>query len=159
MEFITEQARLYIAEKRFDLDNPQEHIVLDDNDQIKILKQQKHVESVFVKTASPDSLVITDSSVINAFLYMSEEVRASAVSLVKDHIGLYDLVFYSKPVDEFLEEDLNRVHDQKFSKKVNEEIPLLLSKYFPEVKPIVLFGSSRERYQLAMNAITDRMLR
>lgn len=160
VEFITEQARLYIAEKRLDhFRAGYEHpLQLDDIDQIKIMEKQKHVEDVFVKTSSPETLIVTDSSVINAFLYMSESRRDVNYRAVTDHLKLYDIVFYSKPVDEFLEDDLNRVHDKAFSKKINEEIPVILSKYFPEVKPISLFGTSRERYQTAMDVITNRMI-
>lgn len=157
-EFIPEQARLHIAEKRLSLHQaPGSPVVLHDNDQVDILCRQSEAEATMVQSCGPETIVITDSSTFNSLLYMSDACREEIWSAWWEGRLKYDLLFYCAPVKGFSSRDPNRVHDQQQAREVDLKIGQLLKQY--DVNPIYLLGDSKERHRLVTTAILERISR
>jgi hypothetical protein len=117
VEFIPESARLYICQKREEEGN---NIILDDIDQASICNLQDYYETLFIKSGT--DIVLTDSSIFNAFLYMTPEFRSSP--LVEKFITYkYDYLFHCPPVHNFKNKDPNRLHDYSTSLQIEKSIP------------------------------------
>ena len=133
-EFVVEQARVYIAKKRYEI-GPENKLVLEDEDQLKIMQQQIQMEDMYDAVCDKNTIVICDSSPFNSLLYMSPDVRETALAtkLVEKAVFNADLVFYAPLVEEFGLVDLNRVHDREQSLAIDSEIPKVLQQYAPSV--------------------------
>ncbi len=113
-ELIVEEARHYIARKRFKdyKAGNNDPFTLTDEDQLRIAFKQKEIEEVMKFSCGKDSIVVSDSSVFNAALYMSngflDQPNRPFFQELKDH---YDMVFFCHPINlKVLPEDPNRVH-------------------------------------------------
>lgn len=155
-EFIAEQARLYIAEKKY---MAKDHVItLDDDDQLQIMKHQLHVEKVMAASAASDSIVVCDSSSLNSLLYMSEAGRERPeVKEMVEAATHYDLVFYCPPVAKPVNPDPNRVHDYNASLQINEILPRVLKQHAPTLQLIPVTGDVEARYRLVFAAILDKL--
>jgi nicotinamide riboside kinase len=154
-DYVAEQARFYIANKRFlqKKSGGGEEVILSDEDQLAIARQQFRHELVM---SDPRTILITDSSVLNSLLYMSDEFRKSeeVQSLARAAAARYDVLFICHPVQRPDGTDPNRIHDETFSLKVHENIgPLLQALLFDsshlEIQHLV--GPSRIRLQEAQS--------
>jgi hypothetical protein len=157
-EFIPEQARLYIAQKRFE--SPDGRILLTDEDQKAIMKTQATME-IILHSGLPDGVVITDSSVLNTLLYLSSEARNSEETraMVTAAIGRYDLTFYSAPVKASRNLDPNRLQNEDQSLALDRAIPTILKDFAPDLTPIHLFGDSKQRHHEVTRTILEALAR
>lgn len=160
-EFITEQARLYIAKKRYNLGlKPEEAIVLTDEDQIAIMHQQIAIEEMMSTVIGDDHVVISDSSALNSMLYMTEEQRRhpGVQQLALKAIQDATLVFYAPPVPRPSHLDPNRVHSEQESIRVDASIPFIIStldqKFWETV--VKLEGEPQARLGQVTSAILTR---
>lgn len=129
-ELIVEQARFYIAKKR--LESPNSPLLLDDKDQMAIAALQNKYETLMSKACSPDTYIVSDSSVINSSLYVSKDLWEK--QYYKDALAIqakkYDLLLYCHPFDlEEFPKDSNRVHTREdvvnLHKRASELLQLL----------------------------------
>lgn len=136
-EFIVEQARVYIAEKRFEKKlRPEDKLILTDVDQNKIMMNQIHMEHIMDKATGPDMIVISDSSPLNSLFYMTEEGRRTCQDLgmiekISSHLP--DLIFYAAPIRGLSLFDPNRIHNEEESLAVDNQILPVLKAYIPSV--------------------------
>lgn len=128
-ELIVEQARQFIAAKRFKEHlGHNEPIVLNDTDQIEITSNQREIERNMKYSCGFDTIIISDSSVFNSFLYMSDKYLDNTELLAKLK-GHYDLLFYCYPIDiNYLPDDPNRIHDLEKIKLIQNKSLTLLKK-------------------------------
>jgi len=159
-EFIAEQARVYIAEKRYlDRLKPEQSLVLTDFDQTSIMERQLRMEKIMSSVTGPSMIVVSDSSPLNSLLYMSEDYRDKVpAAILEEAIQGSDLVFYAPPVSGSNGFDPNRVHDQEQSLKVDGSIPSILEKFAPSVnaKAIALSGDPTCRLSQVFEAIINK---
>jgi predicted ATPase len=153
-EFVAEAARLYIAKKKNHYGDTS--FSLSDVDQLMILSLQKSAEETMNHRGS---LVVTDSSVFNTLLYLSDEsqedpkVREDISSAKKR----YDLIFRCPPVKASTECDPNRVHSFEESLGLNNRLTEICSRY--EIHPILLGGTTRQRVSTAMEHVLGELLK
>jgi hypothetical protein len=162
-EFVVEQARLYIAEKRRSLKlKPTDSLALNDDDQIAIMQKQLYVEGLMADAVGDDVILVTDSSPLNSLLYMSPSVqdRAVALGLVQEAIDTADLVFYVPPVQQPDYLDPNRIHDKEASLRIDLLIPFLMDALAPSVwkKAIRVDGPPASRLNQVTAALMSRRL-
>lgn len=154
-EFVVEEARKYIAAKRLDCKDLHVPFELDDFDQWQISNNQFESEDLMIRS-SPNSVVVSDSCVLNSALYMNEPYYNSPAvkSLMLRAAVRYDLIFVCAPVSMPNSLDSNRVHDAEQIKLVQEKIEILLNTY--DTKRIIhLGGSTNERLGIALAAVYD----
>lgn len=159
VEFIPEQARLYIAETRVVQDIfPPKTISLNDKDQNIIALRQLGMEKLLLQ-ACQGSLIVTDSSPLNSLLYMSEEFRNSPKiqEMVVEYLRQEPLIFYSPPVSEPSAFDPGRVHNRSQSQSLDDSIDKIISPYLKASPPVSLHGNSRQRATQALAAIWTRI--
>lgn len=136
-EFITEQARIYIANLRFNEKlKPTDPVALSDYDQIAIMRKQLDAERVMKAACGPDTLILCDSSALNALFYMSESILNGdeVQGLIKEALEHYDVVYYASPLESFPTFDPNRVHDKDFAQAMDLKIPGVCKAYLPSLK-------------------------
>ena len=113
-ELIVEIARQFIAEKRLKENiGPKERLFLNDLEQIDICKKQNNIEKIMTNSSDISTIVISDSSSLNAGLYMSDRVynEVFLVSLFQELINGYDLLFFVHEIErKSLPYDPNRIH-------------------------------------------------
>lgn len=153
-EYIPEQARFYIAEKKVKHNIKSEDLVLTDTDQFNIMKKQYEMQDLMLKACGDDSVIVTDSSPLNSLLYMTEEYRKSEwVQQTLAHtLNKNNVFFYSLPVEWLGSKDPNRVHTEEESAKIDKSIETLL---FPLIKqlPTYLTGDVENRARTASSEI------
>jgi nicotinamide riboside kinase len=151
VEFVPEQARVYIAAKR--LKYSDREVVLTDDDQARIMQQQASIERLMT-AGSPDSLVIADSSAVLALLY-SEENRKSEplLKLARAAAGRNAILFRCQPVRPGVAYDPNRLHSYEQSVALDREIDRVLELLGVPLKVVSLSGPSKERAAQAMAAV------
>jgi nicotinamide riboside kinase len=110
-EFIPEQARTYIAEKR----KRKPIIELTDDDQNKIASAQTYAEFLFDESGT---IVVTDSSTVNTGLYVNNPQNAECRFRT---IVNYDILFLCPPIYEFFI-DPNRVHSREQSLALHDKL-------------------------------------
>lgn len=158
-DYVVEQARFYIANKRFTQrqNGANNAITLSDDDQLAIARQQFRHEIVM---ADPQTILLTDSSVLNSLLYMSPEFRLTeeVQSLARAAAARYDILFICHPVKRPDGVDPNRIHDEQFSLKIHESMDTVINPLIWDLpSPIKhLVGPSRTRLQDAMSVTLDR---
>ncbi len=133
-EFVTEQARLFIAEARVEARlKPTDVLALDDQAQIDIMAKQLHIEDIMKKACGPSSVIVCDSSALNSLLYMSKEALQDTIvqGMLKQALEQYDAIYYATPLDHFPSFDPNRIHDEGFSRDLDGRIPLFVKEYLP----------------------------
>jgi nicotinamide riboside kinase len=158
-DYVAEQARLFIANKRFlqVKAGEGEGVALTDEDQLAIARQQFRHELIM---SDPRTILITDSSVLNSLLYMSENFRQSeeVQSLAKAAAARYDLLFICHPVQRPDGIDPNRIHGEDFSLKVHDSIGPILQSFMFEASELDikhLVGPSRVRLQGALSTTLE----
>lgn len=131
-ELVIEQARQYIAEMKWNNNLPNNnHIVLSNEDQIAIVKRQLNMEEVMVKSCGLDTIVISDSSALNAYLYLDLKNRQILEDFFfNEVVNKYDLLFYCLPLPDLDIDpsDNNRVHDINQIQVLQHEANLLFEK-------------------------------
>lgn len=147
-EFITEQARFYIASKRI-----QEHggpVTLSDEDQVAIATKQLEIENLMLKACSKETVIVTDSSPLNALLYLYDHRLFE--KLQPEILKRSTVYFYAQPVSWLNElQDNNRVHSKEESMVIDSLIPQVL---FPIVgKTHTLVGIPEERSKIAYQTV------
>lgn len=152
-EFVPEQARQYIAQRRFNMRGtgltPPD---LDDNDQFNIMFQQLQIDQVMTYSGGDQVTVISDSSPLNALLYMTDETRYSSQvkGLIQHHLRMLTHSFYMKPVhDPNHYADPHRVHSYEQSLLIDSKIPALLKELAPDLHVTEVDGTMQTRlYQV-----------
>ena len=133
-EIIVEQARQYIAKIRYDKGLPSGSPVnLTDEDQYKIAKQQIEFERVMKHSCGDNTVIVSDSSAINAFIYMSMNAKEALQEQFFAVLPEYDLLFFCNPIDigdnfTSVKGDANRVHDAEAIRVAQSEAERLLQK-------------------------------
>lgn len=168
-ELIVEQARQYIAENRMDNKlSPTDPIILTEEDQFKIASRQLKLERAMKYSCGVDTIVISDSSAINAFLYTSDETFESKQNFIKSlALNHYDLIFFCHTIENLsLPEDPNRIHNQNEIKLIGNralKVLKLLKESCPN-KVHELMGAmslehrTKDAISYAMNKQVERML-
>jgi hypothetical protein len=159
-EFICEQARAYIAGIRCENGlKPEDPVTLTDKDQRTIMTMQWEAEDGWTTACGPSVIVVSDSSALNALLYMTEECRQHHEVL--DLVGFYDpgICFYLPPLAAPRIFDPNRIHDEAASLKINSLIPQVLKEYAPGLMPIRLEGDATHRLEQALDVVLTAIMK
>jgi predicted ATPase len=130
VEFVVEQARTYIAERKWSTDGTSYEgpVVLSDLDQMAILQRQLLAEDVMHNSVGRDGIVITDSSIFNSFWYMSDDFIVHAINdpQIHRHLETYkdphNLLFLCAPLPVMVQADRNRLHSPKESRGIHDKI-------------------------------------
>ena len=159
-EFIPEQARFYIAQKRVSLDlEPTKSLTLDDIDQMNIFNKQYDAQELMLKACGKDALIVTDSSILNSLLYMTDTgiQDESIFNLVQEHITKDRVTFYSTPVEWVGGLDPNRVHSKEQSDTIDKRIKEWL---IPNtvITAHSLLGDADSRWRMATSEVIRRIL-
>ena len=156
-EFITEQARWYIAQKRVkDKIQHFETMTLSDEDQLSIMEQQLEHELTMKLACDPETIVLSDSSALNSLLYMSSEFKnsESVKRLTDKAIQNYDSIYYAKPLQHFPYGDSNRVHDKDFALSFDQRLPQLIEEL--NIKVSGFLETPADRESLAFHILRDK---
>jgi hypothetical protein len=162
-EFLTEQARLHIAARRYMLKlKPEDPLELDDMDQQNIMFAQLQYETMLQDVCGPDMTIVTDSSFLNALLYVSEEGKSRYLKeyierLVEEHNKYDRLIFVCPAVKPSVGYDPNRVHSEAQSKIVEAKIPEMLATYVPNITPIQLSGTPFARFSTVVTEVFKKL--
>ena len=163
-ELIIEKARQYISKKRFDLNlKPSDAVNLTDEDQKKIALEQFELEKHTKYSCGPTTIIVSDSSVLNSGLYMSEDLykSSSVQNMFKEMASTYDLLFYCHPIEiKALPKDPNRVHTLEDLKDINNRALSLVNRLkesYPE-RIVDLLGtlSLKDRIDGTLHTIVSR---
>lgn len=155
-EYVAERARYHISRKKFVIRTKgYGDFTLTDEDQISIANSQ-FLDEKIMKT--DDVIVVTDSCVLNSFLYMTENTRNDEElrEFMQDALKEYDVIFICAPVSRPKGKDPNRVHDEEFSVKVHNEIEKILVPLLEEKEVHWLTGPSHLRLGTAIAATLDK---
>jgi nicotinamide riboside kinase len=162
-ELIVEQARWYIANFKVENNLPyNEKIVLSDIDQLKIMERQYLVESILKKGTDPKAIIISDSCIFNAGLYISDEFYDKGIiDYFKSVLKHYDVLFYCHPIElKELPQDSNRIHNIDEINKANIRALNLLEKLSEgnTIKIHNLLGtlSLDERFRQSLNLVLEK---
>lgn len=159
-DFLAEQARLYIAKKRYsDCIQPHEPVTLTDFDQCKIYERQLQAEHAMKFACGPEVIVVSDSCALNSLLYLQQETIESPnyFQSFAQAGELYDLVFLAHPIISYGSElDPNRIHSHEERMKIHSLIEERFAKYAPNVKLVPLLGRPVERLADAMRIIGEK---
>jgi predicted ATPase len=132
VEFVAEQARLFIAERKANFLEGQELPPLTDDDQMSILQKQLKIEEMMEHSVGRDGIVITDSSIFNSFWYMSDSFLLHALNDVQiyHHLETYkdphNLLFLCAPLPVMVQADRNRLHSPKESRGIHDKIMAMI---------------------------------
>lgn len=152
-EYIPEQARVYIAEKRKENSlKPTDKVILKDQDQLSILKKQLDYENLIMASYGTDCILISDTSPLNTLLYMSPEARNKNdfLSVLKQREKQIKVkYFYCEPVPTSPVSDPNRIHSLEESLKINSLIPEIILPFL-EDPMLILKGDSQTRIRTAL---------
>lgn len=160
-EFIPEQARVYIAMKRFRSRLAHsEAVQLSDEDQLAIMQKQLFLEKLYMTACPPDTVIVTDTSALNSLLYMSPEFRQTTEvkKLVAMALRHYTLQFYCSTIEKPLDaQDANRVHTYEQSLAIDKSIPNLLKEIGCPM-PRALVGNARARAKVMGGLILEKRI-
>jgi thymidylate kinase len=154
IEFINEQARSYITtlryqrQKRFGA-----KISLSLEDQIEIMHRQLQAEKEVLYCTEPDVVVLTDSSVFNALIYMTPEehkdqrVTATVSEAQKIFASNKSFVYRASPVLTAVGHDAIRAHNQQESAVAESRLDAVVAEYLTPigVVPSLLSGPPKRR--------------
>ncbi len=161
-EFLPEQARVYIAERRAEAMQPGRSMrPLDDIDQVNILVRQGRLESLFNSVGDKRTIVITDCAAFLALLYMTPEYRArqDTMELAQKSAARFDLLFRCHPVHAGDLYDPGRVHSQEQSIELDHHLEDIIELVGVDSKKVVaLSGPVHVRASRARYELTERML-
>lgn len=160
-EVIVEQARQFIAEKRFNNKlSSYDPITLSEEEQIAIYSRQRQLEIIMKNSCGLDTIIISDSSAFNTALYLSDDFLNNPTRpFFKDLAHHYDILFYCHPLNlKTLPEDSNRIHGLEEIKKLEEKskkILNILKGLNVNVKELLGTLSIEQRYLAASTQIMD----
>ncbi len=161
-EFIPEQARTYIARKRIQQGlTSEDPVLLTDDDQLKIMNLQIDLEKVMKQACNPETVIVCDSSSLNALFYMSDELLQSEQikSMIEEAKILYDGIFYCPPLKSFVAGDSNRVHGMDFSHEFHSRVPEMFKTHLEGLAfSAVLSGEPQARCFGMFTNVMDRIL-
>ncbi len=162
-ELITEIARQYIANIRYEKKlTHYDKILLTDEDQKNIAIKQFELERIMKYSCDPSTIIISDSSVLNAGMYMSTDLynNESIKEFLKNASLAYDLLFFCHPIDlSALPEDSNRVHDLEFIQSIKSRALNLLDfikSYHPNVCELIGTMTLEARFNDACSTTLNR---
>lgn len=158
-EYIPEQARFYIAEKRYESNQGRgSKVVLADYDHFSIMSRQQILEKRMLLSTSEGAVVVSDGCTLNSLLYMSDEARSrpGVRELVEECKSMYDILFYTSPV-RFGRVDNNRIHSEQESLSLDSKILPLLKEL--GLGCIKLNGDHDTRYREAIQTVLKRLLK
>lgn len=169
VEFVSERARLHIATLKMALVPIDPNLAmlpatktvkLTNDDQKEILWAQQNEEAIFKAVSSPYDFIVSDSSILNALLYMSEEAR---IDIQEDGrlewAKEYDVLFRAHPVTPSRNKnDPNRVHTYEQALALDAQLDSIMSRFVPSVKLIPLMGDSTYRLNTALSEVFNRMV-
>lgn len=153
VEFINEQARTYIAKKKFETKSHQ--IKLTDEDQFNIIQMQVEAETYFEYASDPYTVIITDSSVLNSLLYMSDDARYRSTRPIQVACERYDHVFYPTPVPLPISNDPNRIHSAEDIRLIHDSIPQIIATHAPDLHMTPLSGPLKARVQEVISIVIE----
>jgi thymidylate kinase len=162
VEFISEYARYYIANSRLQFKAINKSFKLDDNDQYHIFHKQLEIETI-MSEASKDAIVISDTSVWNSCLYMTEKYLKDFLNTTeyKQAINRYEnekgLTIICSPVERPYSPDSNRVHSKEESLKIHYNIRHTLEELIPNNKIPMIFGSVEDRHKTLMKLVFEKI--
>lgn len=167
VEFIPEQARRYIASERYRLQLPvTRSLKLAFADQLSIMREQVLAEQQMLFSCGPDVIVITDSSPLNALLYMTPAERADSLTL--EQVSRAQsilransaLTFVGAPILQSGSWDPLRVHDAAQSAVAAAQVDELVATYLTPIgiKPVTLFGLPESRGQTIAGLVLEQFL-
>jgi tRNA uridine 5-carbamoylmethylation protein Kti12 len=151
-EFIVEQARFYIAEKRL---KQKENFKLTTSDQYKMMSKQFKIEQCMVQ-ASTGAIVISDSSPLNGLLYVKKFTKdiLELVDKVNQNLGL---TFYCPPVNPQLGlKDPNRVHTYEDSVIIDLSVKAIIDQFSPMTNLIELSGNTTARCSQVIGTVLGK---
>jgi predicted ATPase len=125
-EFIAERARWYIAEKRF---RNELRLPLTDSDQDEIMSSQAEAEAIM--TSSDDSIVVSDSCVLNSIFYRSYDWRTGTMldlGTIDRYKNPNNLLYFSHVIPITQPIDANRVHSLDEARKISEDMEEFVGK-------------------------------
>ncbi len=157
-EFLVEEARLTIAVKKFV--NQTQELTLTDKDQLKIMYDQYFSLNAF-NYSSPNSIIILDSSPLNALFYMTDsgknQLRTDQFyqELLNKISSLIDLPFFCNTVP--YTNDPNRIHSKEESERIHSLIKPILKEFVPKVfnSLVELDGAAKIRANFAIGKILE----
>jgi len=156
-ELLTEVARKHIVGLKYvnRWSNPPWNGILTDRDQNDIYIGELYQTERYVTVCSPETVIISDSSPINAIIYNRR--LSSDKIIINDWLAYCNpLFFYSTPVPNNLDTlDSNRVHSIEQIHNADREIPGIIEELGLEV--ITLNGNSNQRQLQCLHAIYDRL--
>jgi hypothetical protein len=132
-ELIIEEARRYISELKFNRKMGfNDKLLLNDLEQKEIAERQFKIEQYMKHSCTPSTIIMSDSSTLNAGLYMSLDLYEKLFDegFWYRLANNYDLLFYCHPLDNLsvLPEDGNRVHDLEQIRNVENRAQNLLKR-------------------------------
>lgn len=161
VEFVPEQARVFIAQRRVFEMTGTSLKPLDDVDQFAIMHRQGYMEKLFHFTGTGMSVAITDATAFLALLYMTQESRAreDVLAYAIESASRFDILFRCHPVHAGDMYDPNRVHSYEQSLVIDAQLDevLKLAKV-PAEKVVDLTGPSNVRASRAKNAVLEKMV-
>jgi len=157
VEFVSEWARSYIAGQRVSKGlSPGQGLSLSDTDQVLILQMQMVAEETFIAACGPSVTVLSDTSPLNALLYLSDKAAedAKVKKWIAKYLSLNPVFFYlplSNPPAVTVGLDPNRIHGALESVAIDQKAKALISRM--GLKVIELVGTSREKSEKALDRI------
>ena len=175
-EWLPEYARIHIIRKRVKCMDNETSFAMDDDDQLAIFRNQVDMETMFERSMAEvrGSIVVEDTSSLNALLYMERQRDASGRPVgiprkwedpalkkaVLEHLQVSNILFlYSKKVDMPIYlgcADPNRVHTDAQSKEIEDLVPELI-RYFGIDSYSLLVGSMETRLSRAHECVCSRL--
>ncbi len=161
VEYVPEQARRFIAERRKDGGR----VTLSQEDQVGIMTLQLEEEERFLINADDKehtSIVLTDSCAFNSMLYMDQETLRSpeVIALVQRALNQYDLIFSCYPTSGPVPSDPYRLHSKEESKALEGKFASVLD--FVEkqdVEVVSLIGILQTRFNDAFTVSMERAIK
>lgn len=159
-EFIPEQARFYIAQKRVSLGlSPTDSLKLDDIDQLAIFNKQYDSQELMLKACGEDALIVTDSSILNSLLYMQDTGLQDEriFNTLQEYFTKPKVTFYATPVEWIGGLDPNRVHSRLESEAIDTKITNWLIPNTVQ-SAFTLMGDADSRWRMATSEVIRRIL-
>jgi len=143
VEYLPEYARDRIRE----LKNMRSKVILDEPAQVFIRDFQQVLEERHLLHNGDGAITVTDGSTVNSFFY-------NGSNNLESEINRYDVLFFSRNIEERSATDENRVHDLEFSKQMENKILNSLNMICPILKTnlIELDGDIDTRLATAIRA-------
>jgi len=149
-EFVGEEARRYIVIRKFSKRAFRENPILTDIDQANIMENQADIEDMMVLGTSPDTVIISDGSPLNALLYMTPEFRrenhrVKAFLNMTRTLMTKSLTFVCEPLKSHRDvRDSNRIHNLEQILKIDEQlIPVMNETGLEHLAPPSIYSGSR----------------